>query len=63
MELLFEQLPPDFDEQWLSRELKRRERQRALVEAALADRVIKSYNAFGAPQLGAARAFVRRLFR
>lgn len=47
IELLFSQLPADFDERWLNKEIKRRERQRELVEASLADRVIKSYNAFG----------------
>lgn len=48
MEQLFNQLPPNFDDQWLSKEIKRRERQKELLEASLADRVIKSYSAFGA---------------
>jgi hypothetical protein len=47
VEELFNQLPPNFDEQWLTREIKRRERQRELLAASLADRVIKSYSAFG----------------
>jgi hypothetical protein len=47
VEELFNQLPPNFDEQWLTREIKRRERQRELLAASLADRVIKSYGAFG----------------
>ncbi|ELR18216.1 uncharacterized protein ACA1_369590 [Acanthamoeba castellanii str. Neff] len=46
VEELFNQLPPNFDEQWLTREIKRRERQRELLAASLADRVIKSYGAF-----------------
>jgi glutathione S-transferase len=44
---LFNQLPAHFDEQWLTKEIKRRERQKELLEASLADRVIKSYSAFG----------------
>jgi hypothetical protein len=47
VEELFNQMPANFDEQWLTRETKRRERQRELLEASLADRVIKSYSAFG----------------